>query len=209
VNLKNRWFYFTLTYIYVTILYVLTNRLTFASAHQLPLTWVDLRMPFLPWTAWIYVSVYVSPLLVGWVIDRDQDVKPIVLSFMAMTTLCAAVFVFYPTAYPRPHLDVPIGGSPWSLNNLALHLVRLLDTPANCMPSQHVALAFLSAFYVQRYRKNLGNVFLILGVAIAISTLTTKQHYVWDVVVGYFLARLTFIFTQLKMKVTVPLATAR
>jgi membrane-associated phospholipid phosphatase len=192
VNLKNRWYFFIFTYIYVIGLYVLTNRLTLHSAHSLPLTMLDVKTPFLPWTAWIYVSVYIFPLSVGVMVDRDEEVLPIVLSFIGMATVCTLVFIFYPTSYPRP----PLGGES---GDLALRLVRFLDTPANCMPSQHVALGFLSAFFVQRYHRTFGNWSLILGILIAVSTLTTKQHYVWDVVAGYFVARISFALVSIKL----------
>jgi len=185
LNLKNRWIFFVLTYLYVITLYLLTNRLTLNSAHFLRLSIVDVRTPFLPWTGWIYISVYIFPLSVGLMCNRDADVKPMVLSFIALSTICTACYIFFPTTFPRPPLTD--GGQDW-----AIKLVRLLDTPANCMPSQHVALGFLSAFFVQRYNRKLGNWALILGVLISISTLTTKQHYLWDVVAGYFLSRIIY-----------------
>jgi membrane-associated phospholipid phosphatase len=186
LNLKNRWFFFGLTYLYVITLYLLTNRYTLDSAHYLRLSIVDVRTPFLPWTAWVYITVYIFPLSVGFICNRDADVKPIVFSFVILSTICTACYIFYPTTFPRPPLTGEGG------NDLAMKLVRFLDTPANCLPSQHVALGFLSAFFVQRYNRRLGNWSLILGILISISTLTTKQHYLWDVVAGYFLSRVVF-----------------
>jgi membrane-associated phospholipid phosphatase len=197
LNLKNRWFYFFGVYLYVVILYISTNRLTFSHAHLLPLTWVDIKTPFLPWTAWIYIMVYFVPLAVGFMVNREEDLKAILFSFMGTVTICSSVFIFFPSRYPRPPLFEP------TLASFALYVVRLVDTPANCLPSQHVALGFLSAFFIQRYNKVVGNWCLLLGVLIAISTLTTKQHYIWDVVTGYFLARFVFVIAQMGMK-TVP-----
>ncbi len=187
-NLKNRWIFFVLTYIYVITLYIFTNHYTFRPTHFLPLTFIDLHTPFLPWTGWIYVLVYIFPLSVGFIVDRDDDVKLITLAFVAMSTVCTLVFFFYPTVYPRPAL---LDGS-----GSALALVRLLDTPANCLPSQHVALGFLAAFFIRHYRKLEGNLSILLAILIAISTLTTKQHYIWDVLTGYFLARIIFQVTN-------------
>lgn len=156
------------------------------------MTIVDVKTPFLPWTAWIYISVYIFPLSVGFIVNRDADVKPIVLAYVLMSTACALCFIFFPTSYPRPLIQT--GDSA-----LALRLVRFLDTPANCMPSQHVALGFLSAFFVQRYYRKWGNAALLVGILIAFSTLTTKQHYLWDVIAGYFLARVTYSLSSASM----------
>jgi membrane-associated phospholipid phosphatase len=190
-NLKNKWLLFALTYLYVIAFYLLTNHYTFHSARYLPLSVIDLKTPFLPWTGFIYVIVYVFPLVIGFYIDREEDVKPIVLSFVAMATFCIIAFYFFPTVYPRPDL---LNES--SFSALALKLVRQVDTPANCFPSQHVALAFLAAFFVRRFSRWEGNLAILLAVAISISTLTTKQHYVWDVIAGYMLARATFIISS-------------
>ncbi len=193
MNLKNRWIFFSLTYLYVIALYLFTNRFTLTSAHFLRMSIVDIRTPFLPWTAWIYILIYIFPLLVGFMCTRDQDVKPIVLSYLSLATVCTLCYLFYPTVFPRP----PMTGDQ---NDLALDLVRFLDTPANCLPSQHVALGFLSAFFVQRYDRKIGNWSLILGILIAVSTLTTKQHYLWDIVTGYFLARVIYAIANHFMK---------
>jgi membrane-associated phospholipid phosphatase len=191
---KNRWFFYGLVYVYVIVLYLSTNHHLFLPPHFLRLTPIDKMMPFWPWTGWIYILVYFMPLAITWVIKEDRDVQLAVISFILMATACTMIFVFYPTTYPRPPMDAVVGRS------LSLDLVRLLDTPNNCLPSQHVALAFLSAFFIQRYRRRWGNAAIVLAVAIAVSTLTTKQHYVWDVVTGYAFARLLFVFMMYKEK---------
>ena len=173
-------------------MYLVSNRYTLGQAHFLPLTILDIKIPFWPWTALIYVSVYIFPLSIGFLVDRKEDLYPILGSFLIMATACTLVFVFYPTAYPRPPLTGENG-------SFILRIVRSLDTPANCLPSQHVAIGFLSAFFVQRYNRLWGSVALVLGIFIAISTLTTKQHYIWDVVAGYFLARIIFALASLKL----------
>jgi membrane-associated phospholipid phosphatase len=69
-----------------------------------------------------------------------------------------------------------------------LTLVWFFDTAKDCFPSQHVAVAFLTAFHVQRLSRSWGPPFFLLAIAIAISTLTTKQHYLWDVIAGTLMA---------------------
>jgi membrane-associated phospholipid phosphatase len=72
-----------------------------------------------------------------------------------------------------------------------------MDTPANCCPSLHVSTAFLTAFIfidssseggVRRERRGYLAIYLVWAFAIAVSTLTTKQHYLVDVVTGFVLA---------------------
>jgi membrane-associated phospholipid phosphatase len=60
------------------------------------------------------------------------------------------------------------------------------DTPANCFPSLHVALAAVSGVLLWRRGWRLAAV--LWPCAIAVSTLTTKQHVAWDIPGGLALA---------------------
>ena len=188
---KTRYFYFGIVYLYVSLLYLVTNHIHYFQPRLLPLTPFDTWVPYLPWTGWIYVMVYAMPLLGAVLVSGEEETKRMIISFIAMTTCCAAVFIFFPTIYPRPTIPVA-----HSLANFALLFVQSVDTPANSMPSQHVAIAFLSAFFIQVHRKLWGDIAILFGILIAISTLTTKQHYVWDVVIGYSMARFNYLIVM-------------
>ncbi len=185
INYRNRWLWFGAVFVYVWILYFVTNQQRVVPAHFLPLTAVDDATPFLPWTGWIYATVFFMPLFVCVAVRTDEDVRALVFSFGGMTTLDALIFIAHPTVYPRPAME----STSWA--GLPLALVRFCDTPRNCCPSQHVAVAFLTAFFLRRLSKSWGPAFLLLAIAIAVSTLTTKQHYFWDVLAGAAMA-LTF-----------------
>ena len=89
-----------------------------------------------------------------------------------------------PTRFPGELF--PLDAS--DLSTLPLRLVREVDTPASCFPSLHVALAFACSFAIRQPRPRLWRVFFAWSVAIAVSTLTTKQHYVVDVIGGVLLS---------------------
>jgi len=188
ITYKNRWVFFIFTYIWAISLYLFSNRVHIFPVHLLPLTPIDIWVPYMPWTGWIYIGVYFIPLGCTVIVKDPADIKRIVYSFLAMTTVCTTVFVLYPTVYPRPEMNLSA-----SSGSYALQMVQSLDTPANSMPSQHVALAFLSAFFIHRYRKSWGNAAILFGILISISTLTTKQHYIWDVIIGYAMARFSYL----------------
>jgi membrane-associated phospholipid phosphatase len=175
---RNRWLCFGAVFVYAWILYFASNHQTLVPARFLPLTAVDTRTPFLPWTGWIYAAVFVMPVFACLAARTDADVRALVFSFAGMITLDTIVFIAYPTVYPRPVFRFV------SWTGFPLALVRLGDTPLNCFPSQHVSVAFLTAFYLRRFSKSWGTPCLLLAIAIAISTLTTKQHYFWDVIAG-------------------------
>ncbi|HVA66346.1 MAG TPA: phosphatase PAP2 family protein [Elusimicrobiota bacterium] len=146
------------------------------------MTAVDRAVPFLPWTGWIYATVFPFPLLAAAFVRDDRGIRAMLAAFIAAAAVCLVVFLAYPTVYPRPELA---GGG---LIAWPLAMVYRLDLPRNCLPSEHVTTAFLTAFAVRHSRPKLGAACLVWAVLISVSTLTTKQHYFWDVAAGVLLA---------------------
>ena len=188
VGLREFWFHYVLIYLYVMVLYLLTNHYMFKGPHFLTMTPLDQKVPLMPWTVWIYASVYVLPLIAASFVTKREDVMLMMSCFILIGTLCAIIFVFYPTVYPRPTVLLESGPSAWLLKS-----IWSVDSPANSWPSQHVALAFMSAFFVLKYNRKWGSLVLFAAILISISTLTTKQHYIWDILCGYLLARIIFV----------------
>jgi membrane-associated phospholipid phosphatase len=67
-----------------------------------------------------------------------------------------------------------------------------LDRPFNSWPSLHVAQTFLAAigmthWWVREGRKLRIMALWVLWTALALSTLTTKQHFLWDALTGFAL----------------------
>ena len=185
-NMDRRLILYPACYGYVAVSYLTTNHYLFMPAKFLPRTFIDVNTPFLPWTVWIYSSVYFMPLFAAVYVTKKEHYNRIAVSYVLTATICTLFFLFYPTIYPRPQ----IGEN--SITGILLRILHFIDTPANCWPSGHVAYAFLSAFWVARFRRKEGAWLIFWAFLIAISTLTTKQHYIWDVLAGYFLARLSF-----------------
>jgi membrane-associated phospholipid phosphatase len=160
------------------------------TPHFLPLTWIDFAFPFMPWTGWIYATVYVMPLLPTIFVSERNEILGMLWAFIIGATVCFTVFLIYPTTFPRPVLEHT------GLATLPLYLFHQVDTPQNCLPSGHVTFSFLSAFFMYRVNPKWGAYLILWAVLIAISTLTTKQHYLWDVVTGYLLARVSYKIVQ-------------
>ena len=67
-------------------------------------------------------------------------------------------------------------------------LVQQIDRPGNVFPSLHVAQTSTLAFILYRDRPRLGAFTIFIAALLALSTLTTKQHFIADVISGYALA---------------------
>lgn len=147
----------------------------------LPLLPMEYEIPFLPWTFLLYISDYI---LVFAVILMHQD-KEIFQSFarMAFSVLvfCGLFFIFFPTRYPRPEYP----GVDSFLVGLAMTVVGNGDTPNNCFPSLHVAIGGISVWSLRFRGPRVFGLFTFWALLIFTSTLTTKQHYLIDIIGGF------------------------
>ncbi len=160
-------------------LYIVPNFYPFFDPIPLVLTPIDRMVPFLPWTFVIYLSLYGMPLSLVLILDNDTDLIRYATWLLMALTLCGMFFIFMPTSYPRPHIDQ----SHNEFIRLFTELVWRLDSPNNCFPSMHVASVCVGVCAVYK-RKILCRIFSVWALLIILSTLTTKQHYVLDIVGG-------------------------
>ena len=136
------------------------------------------------WLLILHLSQFV---LLVWALASAHDDSVRSHAFYAMllaTALSSLIFTLFPTSVPRP--TVPTTG----LLGLAWQALHLADTPNNAFPSLHVALATLAGVVLwQRGRHLLA---VLWPAAIAVSTLTTRQHVAWDIPGGLLIAALAW-----------------
>lgn len=150
------------------------------AAVELTPTAFDRALPFVAASIFIYLSQFVL-LPYALVVARDDHARSHAFYSMLVATLLAGViFVCYPTSVMRP--APPVDG----LLGLAWRGLHLADTQNNGFPSLHVALAAISGALLWQTRRRARAV--IWPTLISISTLTTRQHIVWDVAGGLLLA---------------------
>jgi membrane-associated phospholipid phosphatase len=148
-------------------------------------TRLDDAIPFLPWTAWCYLPFYAAIFLmtIGGFRHRrlfDRTARSVLL-VMFVGAMC---HLFVGAEYPRPVLHPPFT----SLSTTFMAWVQGVDPPGNVFPSLHVAHTTMLSLLLIRDRPVLGRVALVMATLLALSTLTTKQHFLADVVSGYVLA---------------------
>lgn len=152
---------------------------------------LDLRIPFLPWTVSIYLGAFLYWVIAFILILRSG--KENAFRFLCAHTLsflaALVFFLFLPTTNTRP---VPVGNGFWERG---IRIVYALDTPDNLFPSLHCELSWLcwrslnQASGLSKFRKRFALVFTLL---VFVSTLTTKQHILIDVLSGWLLAEAAF-----------------
>jgi membrane-associated phospholipid phosphatase len=156
--------------------YFTLNRIEFPRYYMVPRTPLD-DLPFLPWSFAVYNSVFILGTLGIWMHRGAGQVKRYLAAVLIGYTVNYAFFALVPTEIERP--PAPQTGSMWTW---LVELTQAADRPHTCFPSLHMTNCFLAVFAYWRTRAGLW----LLGwtLVIAASTLTTKQHYFWDLPAG-------------------------
>jgi len=145
-------------------------------------------IPFVDWTVVIYLSVFILIGVGIFILAREERGRATV-TVLLLIAIHLVIFYFHPTLLPRNRL---VPGADWQW---VYRILWALDSPRNCFPSLHVSVAMLATLMLWRRHKFMGLVFFVWVLAVALSTLTTKQHYVADVVWGGLLAVAVYIVT--------------
>ena len=163
--------------------YYLAKLEPFASPQLLTLTSFDQQIPLVPWTIWIYGSGTMTCLLACLMTPDRLASRRLFFTLTLAAMMCWIFFLFWPTTYPRELYPLPLGDS-WTLREF--HDLRTADSPTNCFPSQHVALAWgLALVWVEFLgSRKFAWLPLVWAAAVSITTLTTKQHYIIDIPAG-------------------------
>jgi membrane-associated phospholipid phosphatase len=168
------------------LLYGIPNRIHLAAPVELPMTWLDRAIPFLPLTLWLYLSDYLMVFAAFLLCRRPGSTARFIYAFFTVVAVATLVHWLWPTLYPRTLYPMPEEASPFMAWTMARF--RELDSPASCLPSLHVATAFLSAFTVMGERDRRAPALILWATLIWVSTLTAKQHYMVDGLAGLLLA---------------------
>ena len=171
--------------------YIYLNQYPPFVTRSLPLTPLDHAVPFLVWSVWPYAALnFSNAVLPFFVVSRASFWRMAVTLAIALA-VCATFWALWPTTLARPPL--PQG------DDLSSQLYRFLvrvDQPVNCFPSAHVAAPAVQMYFVcQRWPRAAG--WLWTGFSLcALSILTTKQHYVWDLLGAVVVVLLALMLTR-------------
>lgn len=157
--------------------YMTLNASPLLTPTLLPMTVVDEVTPFWVWTIWPYVFLLLSNLALQFLVRRRENYHEMCVSFGWLVLFMVACWALWPTTYIRPPPPVTQGLSA----ELYLGLIRV-DTPLNCFPSAHVASPFTMLYFLCRERPRLAPYLWGAFAVLSTSILTTKQHYLWDLI---------------------------
>lgn len=188
ITAANRKQFFWPAAFYIYLSYTITGTYTFFPPWHPPQTAIDAWIPFLPDTVWIYLSHIVVLFSGWWWMRQGPACTRAFIAMVATAVIATAYFLFFPTELPRRELS---GVDAGPITQAAWAFLMSADHPTNSFPSMHVAEAVITAVALTRADARFRWLAAVWAAAIAISTLTTEQHVVADVVGGLLLAMLT------------------
>ena len=154
---------------------------------------LDSRIPYLPWTLvvyrWSYGLFFLLPVLTYPKTESGAlELSKLYRGLVMITLAACVVFILCPAEITRRVAADYQGGS--TFNHEMIQLLHKLDLPFNTWPCMHVALPGLVTLVVTRWLERRRWVVLlwVCWAAMSISTLTVKQHFIWDVITGALLA---------------------
>ena len=134
-----------------------------------------------PWTSIPYSIGGILSVLAPFAGSRSRsDVTRAVCGFGLLLGISFLVYAFLPVTMERPDYSEQAVGS------VVMRWIVAIDAPANCLPSLHTGFAVACAALVSRYRwpRFMVALFWVNAVVVMITTITTGQHYVVDLVAG-------------------------
>lgn len=154
----------------------------YGAVTEMPLTPVDAWIPLQPWTVWLYVTLWVYVSLPPSLMTSREDIVRYGARIGALCLLGLGSFLIWPTAVPPTHID-------WA-QYPGMGLLKGVDAAGNACPSLHVATAVFSGVWLHWMLPWTGGgwVWRLVNVAwclaIAYSTISTRQHVFVDVCAG-------------------------
>lgn len=169
------------------VIYFIAPKMAVGEFKPVSYTDIDELIPFWSWTFVVYLPLYIFHLPLNFVVANSwSDLKRLFYAYAGAALILGGFFVFFPTTIGFP----PAVEQPRDFFEKAwLWFRNDFDTPANMFPSAHVTYSLVGPVFLLTIGRRLaGSVLLVFGAAITISTLTFKQHNLWDVLAGIVLA---------------------
>ena len=176
---------FIVVLIWTSVLYIgyqLTNRFQLFTPVLLPMFGFERTIPFWTWTVLPYFLL-IGGMYLPTFLSKPEDFVTALYAITIAACVNYGIFLFYPTTFPRP--PAPEG---MAVFDVLYRWLISIDTPANCFPSGHISVPAIGVWYLMREHKSWAWLYAIVFCLLALTVLTTKQHYVIDIVGGLFTA---------------------
>lgn len=141
-------------------------------------TW-DTRTPLSVWWTYVYIFYYPYVGIGMWLLLTSPLTDAFFYTYAIASMLLLAIWYLWPTGVKRP--DAP------SEKNVHTRILKILythDGDTNAAPSGHVVYTLVASYFLTLLYPQWSIFFIGVSMAISVSTVLTKQHYIWDVLLS-------------------------
>ncbi len=159
---------------------------------------IDLSIPLVPSAIIVYWYIFYAFLFFSWVylsfIQREFR-NALVASFVLISFIAYAIYLLMPVQGP----ERIVSGTDFF--STQIQLLYDTDTHVNCFPSLHGSYSLLSAYGLWRAKKEYGYIAWPTAIAVQISTLFVRQHWIADQIAAAFITLIVayLIFDRFKL----------
>jgi hypothetical protein len=184
--------------------YTLINHLMNAISWSAfdPVTSMDEKIPFIAWTFIIYASLYLYYPSAAWFGRKNDATVREMFAFhqclFILTWIICLIFIFLPTEiHIRDHIPFEVRSGEGFWGFWYGDFMHSTDNPWNAWPSLHVVQSLLIVLILRRWKIIYGiKEAFVWGawVGLCISILTTKQHFIFDLLTGVLVALIAWFW---------------
>lgn len=146
------------------------------------------HIPFIPWTIIPYLTSGIFFISIFFFCKNNEQLVTL-FKRLLLVIITAGIFYFlFPLKYSFIKSDATN-----ALFRFLFQFIKNVDSPYNQAPSLHIAFAFIFWTVFRDFKKKWRNLFAIWLVLLGLSTLTTYQHHLMDVLTSAILAQISFI----------------
>lgn len=170
-----------------------------------PTVWIEDF--FIPWVADIlalaYISYYFIPLILMLILyfrGRADEFFLTASTLLLGYYICYIAYILMPAVGPRFTLasmqQFPLNGG--IITNTIVDILNALEgNKRDCFPSGHTQIVLVSLWFAFKYRRPLFWIYLPVIIALIISTVYLRYHYVIDLIAGIAAAGINILLGQI------------
>jgi len=170
-----------------------------------PTVWIEDF--FIPWVADIlalaYISYYFIPLILMLILyfrGRADEFFLTASTLLLGYYICYIAYILMPAVGPRFTLasmqQIPLNGG--IITNTIVDILNALEgNKRDCFPSGHTQIVLVSLWFAFKYRRPLFWIYLPVIIALIISTVYLRYHYVIDLIAGIAAAGINILLGQI------------
>lgn len=152
---------------------------------------IDKNFPFIPETIWIYYLYYLlHPIAILATWNTYLGLR-LIITLIISSLLSSFIWWLFPNGVRRPTIK-----NPRNLSQVLTKFTFEKDNDSNGLPSGHIFHSIICCYFLILQFPNLNLFITTICIAICISTITTKQHYIIDYVLTVPLTLIFLSFSQ-------------